>query len=153
MIKLKFSVGAKSCTCMLLFFIFSSSAYTQDIRIETRSSSSSSTSITIGEPVAPAPKRSPLQSTVPAPQQSITPTPTAPDQGPFPETQRAYLLPQAAPMRPPVPCKKTVEIADDDIRVKVINNYCAARVINLKTWREGGKTFFQFERSNFCRKR
>ena len=58
------------------------------------------------------------------------------------------MLPQAAPMRPPVPCKKTVEIADDDIRVKVINNYCAARVINLKTWREGGKTFFQFDVDN-----
>jgi hypothetical protein len=55
---------------------------------------------------------------------------------------------QSAPARPPVPCKKTVEVSEDNIYIKVVNNYCAARVLNLKTWRDAGKTYLQFDVDN-----
>lgn len=121
----------------------------QDVRVDTRTSTS--TTVTITSPnSSPEPRRypPPVYAPPPAPMQAPAPAPE-PMPGPMGNVAPPQQpMTQVAPVRPPIPCKKTVEVSDDNIRIKVVNNYCAARVINLKTWRDGGKTHLQFDVDN-----
>ncbi len=132
----------------LLIVSSSLTAEAQDVRVDTRTSTSTTVIVT-------SPDRAPERRRAAPPNYAPAPTPAPPAMqepiaGPMgnvaPPPQQT--MPQAAPIRPPVPCKKTVEVSDDNIRIKVVNNYCAARVLNLKTWRDGGKTHLQFDVDN-----
>ena len=57
-------------------------------------------------------------------------------------------VPQPAKQRPPLPCKKTVEAVNGDLRLAIINNYCSVKISIKNLWREGGKTHVEFEVDN-----
>jgi hypothetical protein len=76
--------------------------------------------------------------------------PYPPIQQPAPQLSRtpSSASLQTPAKRAPLACKKTVEVEGEDVKIKVVNNYCAARILNLSTWRESGKTYLQFEVDN-----
>lgn len=167
-------IGISLLSCC--FFLSASAAVSQEIRIDARSSASSSvtitapqgdnqlidarssasSSVTITAPQGDSQRQREPSNNAYAPKRHQAPKPTpfmAPSGGANQPDPGLGSLPPSAilqqpPKRPPLPCKRTVEVVDEDVKIKVINNYCSAQILNLSTWRESGKTYLQFEVDN-----
>ena len=125
-----------------------------DVSIQTRSKTEAESSVIINQGGAAAPKRAPRSEPAPVRQSlpGAEPAPAVPLAQPYEPSTRepaqANLDPTRPRPRPPLPCKQTMNVEDGDIRVTIINNYCLGQIVNIRVWREGGKTQLQFEVDN-----
>lgn len=125
-----------------------------DVSIQTRSKAEAESSVIINNGAPAAPKRPPRGDTIPMQQSTprAEPVPTLPLTQPYQPSTRDPVQVNVEPARPrprpPLPCKQTMNVEDGDIRVTIINNYCLGQIVNIRVWREGGKTQLQFEVDN-----
>ena len=125
-----------------------------DVSIQTRSKAEAESSVIINQGAPTAPKRVPRGDTVPMQQSSprAEPAPALSSSQPYqPSTSdpvKANVEPARPRPRPPLPCKQTMNVEDGDIRVTIINNYCLGQIVNIRVWRDSGKTQLQFEVDN-----
>lgn len=129
------------------------------VSVKTRAKAATETSVTVGaDPNRPPPRPQSM------PQPYGTPLPLAapPPNTAYPPPQPEVIYVEALPLppgtdpamqpppkpRPPLPCKKTVEAVNGDLRITIVNNYCTVKITIRSLWREGGKTHVEFEADN-----
>jgi hypothetical protein len=125
-----------------------------DLSIQTRSKAEAESSVIIILGVPSAPKRTLRTNSTPLakPNHGAQPLPALPSAQPYPSSESQSSVANVEPLKPrsrvPLPCKQNLKLEDGDIRVTIINYYCLARIVNIRVWRDGGKTQLQFEVDN-----
>lgn len=125
-----------------------------DVSIQTRSKAEAESSVIINQGAPAAPRRAPrgdanpMQQPIPRAEPAPVLPLTQPYQPSIRDPAQANVEPARPRPRPPLPCKQTMNVEDGDIRVTIINNYCLGQIVNIRVWREGGKTQLQFEVDN-----
>ena len=125
------------------------------VSVKSKAKAEAESSVSVGaDPQRPGPRQKPAQSMAPAPLLMAPPPPPPPP----PDviyvealpTMGVIADPSAPPPkpRPPLPCKKTIEAVSGDLRITIVNNYCAVKITIRQLWREGGKTRVEFEADN-----